>query len=69
MNRKKLKSKWLSDEEIIDKYAKWCKRNGFILKQPSGPPLERSGMYAYLTNCNGVLARFNLRNHRFEADF
>lgn len=59
---------WLSDEEIIVKYEKWCKDNGLIFVQPS-LQLDRTEKYAYLSNNNGYIARFNLSNHRFETEF
>ena len=65
MKRTKLSQMWLSDGDIIVKWFKYCKRNGLIYKQPLCS-LERDDKYAYLTNCNGELARFNLNNHRFE---
>lgn len=65
MKRTKLSQMWLSDGDIIVRWFKYCKRNDLIYKQPSSP-LERDKKYAYLTNCNGELARFNLNNHRFE---
>ena len=65
MNTRKMSQKWLNDEEIIKKWFKYCKERGIDTPYPSNT-LERDRKYAYLTNCNGVIARFNLRNHRFE---
>ncbi|MBO6031410.1 MAG: hypothetical protein J6Q22_08050 [Prevotella sp.] len=58
----------LSDEEIIAKYEKWCKDNGYVFTAPS-LPLNRTRDYAYLSNCKGDFARFDLRTHRFATDF
>ena len=67
-SKKVSKEKWLSDADIIAMYEKWCGRNGFVYKIPSSP-LHRSKAFAYLSNNNGRLARFNLKNHRFETDY
>lgn len=55
----------MSDDEIIMAWVRYCKRKGLLFVQPSRK-FERDKKYAYLTNCNGEIARFNLRNHRFE---
>lgn len=65
---KRVERPWLSDEEIIDKYFAWCKRTGGEPVIPHGD-LERTKNYAYLSNCNGEIARFNLNTHRFETDY
>lgn len=61
----KLSQIWMSDEEVITAWVRYCKRKGLVYIQPSST-LERDNRYAYLTNCNGDIARFNLHNHRFE---
>ena len=65
MARTKLSQIWLSDDEIIVKWFKYCMRNGLIYIQPSNL-MERDEKYVHLTNCNGEIVRFNLNNHRFE---
>lgn len=65
MTKEKMCQKWLSDEEIIKKWCKYCKERGLSPTIPANT-LERDKKYAYLTNCNGEIARFNLNNHRFE---
>jgi hypothetical protein len=48
---------------IIEKYYRYCKRNGYIFDQPSVVEIGRK--YAYLYNCNGLITKYVLKNHRF----
>lgn len=65
MKKKDVSLQWLSDEEILSKWEKYCKNNGLCFEIPS-LPFERTKKYAFLRNCRAEFARFNLRTQKFE---
>lgn len=52
-------------EKAIGAYFRKSKREGLNYMQPSKYLSYVGRKYIYLNNCNGLLAKYNIKNQRF----
>ncbi|MDQ3395308.1 MAG: hypothetical protein M3512_14520 [Bacteroidota bacterium] len=52
-------------EKVIDAYFRKSKRKGFMFNQPSKDLTKVGRKYVYLSNINGVFAKYNSKSQRF----